>query len=283
MNLLFAEKGKRTFALLPLSKGFVPSSVLHIDTDALKAIAGKNEKSKQFKQLLKNKRNSPRGQKSVPSFGPLTANKISKMTVKQLKTELKTRGIGGYWKLKKAELQNKLAQIAQPLSQLAAAEIAPGQLKEGKEEESDDDNDCKKHTNNTNNNNTTEQKKRKAPGRSSEPEASDEKDVLWNEYFDIKHVVRQGQLRRGIRFGHHITTDGVSVSSAVLYPTKTKEPEHKTKRKKNTEKKVCAPKHSVDEEEFLKDLQTRTIVGVDPGKHEIGIHWTVVDCTYAYD
>lgn len=272
MNLLFAQKGRRTFAILPLSKGFVPSSVLHIDTDALKAIAGNNEKSNQFKQLLKNKKST--GQKSVPSNGPLTANKISKMTVEQLKTELKAQRIGGYQKLKKAELRNKLTQIVQPISQPIAAEIAtPNQRKERKEEKSDTDNDCKIHT-------TKEQKKRKAPGRNSEPKALDEKDVLWDAYFDIRHILRDSQLRRGIRFGHHITTDGVSVSVAVLYPTKTKEVEHKTKRKKKSEKKVYAPKHSLDEEEFLKDLQTRTIVGVDPGKHEIGIYWTVVDCTY---
>jgi len=44
------------------------------------------------------------------------------------------------------------------------------------------------------------------PGRNTEPEAMEEKDLLW------KIFVNWGTLRTKKQFAHHVTTDGVSNS-----------------------------------------------------------------------
>jgi hypothetical protein len=59
--------------------------------------------------------------------------------------------------------------------------------------------------------------KRQRLRRNTEEEAMKVKDKLWNSLFEVDKVAARGRVRNNlIRFGHHITTDGVSVS-ATLY------------------------------------------------------------------
>ena len=132
MNCYFADQDMKTFSMLPVSKGFVPSSSLHIDTASLFGLLDKkDERVKKYRS-------------------------ISELRISKEKEDRVEKG-----------------------------------------------------------------SKRRAPGRVIEPVLLDEKDVLWNAYFDIGRIISNGKKKKGIRFAHHITTDGVSVSVAVLYPDKT--------------------------------------------------------------
>jgi len=104
-------------------------------------------------------------------------------------------------------------------------------------------------------------KKRKAPGRDNDPEAMDEKDKIWKPFFNIDSIMKY--KTKGVRFGHHITTDGVSVSIQLIYPGKQT---ISNKKKKASKEKINIPIN----------IDLKKIIGVDPGKHEI-VHMTNED------
>ena len=56
MNRFFAEKGLKTFALLPLSRGFIPSASLHVDTLTLRSWFSKNDDRVRSYQITHDKR-----------------------------------------------------------------------------------------------------------------------------------------------------------------------------------------------------------------------------------
>ena len=111
-------------------------------------------------------------------------------------------------------------------------------------------------------------KKRRPPGRNDSVEALDEKDLLWSAFFNLDHVVSPSKVRK-CRFGHHLTTDGISVSVTVLRPGK--EDEQKKKKAKGKKsaptnaKKKYAKKANID----TSHLNPSKVVGVDPGKIEL--------------
>ena len=56
------------------------------------------------------------------------------------------------------------------------------------------------------------------------------KDAFWKSLFKINMVAKPGRIERNkIRFGHHITTDGISVSVTMYRAGSGKEKEKKTK------------------------------------------------------
>jgi len=102
------------------------------------------------------------------------------------------------------------------------------------------------------------------PKRTKIPMSDDQKDGIWN------HVFRLNLFRvskKKFSFGHHLMTDGISVS-ALFH-----------KKKDSTKNSLLSPlptinkKNQVNQSEKstsdLKDLLTKNIVGVDPGKHSI--------------
>jgi hypothetical protein len=102
------------------------------------------------------------------------------------------------------------------------------------------------------------------PGRQEGDEILSEKDFLWNSFFDFQAIhLTESQKKRGIRFGHHITTDGISVSIQLIHIG------HKVlkrAKKRKTSKKDCDPN-------IYASLDHTKVVGVDPGKHAI-VHMT---------
>ena len=110
---------------------------------------------------------------------------------------------------------------------------------------------------------TEEKKKRRKPGRDTSDAAMEEKDKLWNGLFDISKVAAPSRVQNNrIRFGHHITTDGVSVS-AMIY-AEGDAPEKKKKKKKKTARVGATP--GVNWEFEGQDV---VIIGVDPGKYNL--------------
>ena len=122
-------------------------------------------------------------------------------------------------------------------------------------------------------------KKRAKPGRNSAVEALDEKDQLWRPFFDIDAVAPRSKVVRGtIRFGHHLTTDGISVSATVLH--RGDEDEQKKKKARSKKSASMQPKkrmvNSADpnvDVSHLVGIDPSKIVGVDPGKIEL-VHLT---------
>ena len=188
MNKLLEDNEKKCFALLPLSRGFVPGAHLHLDTRALIELLGnENVHVKEYKAMHE-------------------------------------------------------ARLAREREQ-----------KENEEMETETE---------------TETRKRRAPGRDTCSEAMEEKDKLWNALFHVRHVAAPSRVQnKRICFGHHITTDGVSVS-AVIY-REGSAPKKKRWRKKKTLEQVPASEE-VDCPEARKYAGLNVeVVGVDPGKHNL--------------
>ena len=60
--------------------------------------------------------------------------------------------------------------------------------------------------------------KKLRPGCNTSPKALDEKDLLWKALFNVDDIVRPSRVKSGrIRFGHSITTDGISISLTILH------------------------------------------------------------------
>ena len=82
-------------------------------------------------------------------------------------------------------------------------------------------------------------------GRRADIPMLDEKDMLWAIFFDWSKVVKPGRMKKE-RFGHHITTDGVSISLNVLlappggFPPKLRDPIRRPKAPPKEEKKTTS-------------------------------------------
>jgi hypothetical protein len=100
-----------------------------------------------------------------------------------------------------------------------------------------------------------------------DPEANkNELDILWNLYFNIAKVIHPRHKK--YRFGHSITTDGISVSVLRELRVSTRKKRAKTKKKKS--------KDSSSPNECFSNIDPKKVVGVDPGKHSI-IYMTTDD------
>lgn len=117
-----------------------------------------------------------------------------------------------------------------------------------------------------------EQKKKRPPGRDTSDEAMMEKDILWDGLFHVSKVAAPSRVKNNrIRFGHHLTTDGVSVSAVVYHEGSA--PKKKKKRKKKKQFQQVHASEGVDCREACKyaddDDDDVEVVGVDPGKHNL--------------
>ena len=93
------------------------------------------------------------------------------------------------------------------------------------------------------------------------------KNTLWNLFFNINKM-KKGKSK--YRFAHHIVTDGISVG--VLQEPHGFEKKHKMARKSNIHHQtITSASNSATSIPQLSpnDLEGKTIVGVDPGKHLI--------------
>jgi hypothetical protein len=124
-----------------------------------------------------------------------------------------------------------------------------------------------------------------APGCQSDRESMDDKDLAWTPFFDWDHVVPPHRVLNQ-RFGHHMTTDGVSVSVKIesappggfpdfaplpikkdpdttIKPTK----KRKTKKERNEDKKQ--QRDETIESITSQPFDYSKVVGADPGKHDL--------------
>jgi hypothetical protein len=130
------------------------------------------------------------------------------------------------------------------------------------------------------------QPKRPPPGRNTSELALNEKDLLWQAFFEVERVAPESRVARGVlRFGHHITTDGVSVSCTVLHPRPTRIEDKggngggKTTKKRRgvgrAGRKRAAYEAGADaQSELLRRVQAdgvpeTKLVGADPGLHNL--------------
>ena len=108
-------------------------------------------------------------------------------------------------------------------------------------------------------------KRGKKPGRDEDDISLAEKDLLWDSFFNIQHVLTKSQIaKKEVRFGHRFTTDGISVSISLLHIGKKEE---KRKKKQKTSTRTSYP--TADRT----SLSAAKVVGVDPGKCSI-VHMT---------
>jgi len=174
MATLLERNNKKIFALLPLSKGFVPGASLHLDTDALLNVVGQKHELAQVYLEVRNKR--------------LNEEKLAEEK-----------------KCMEEEKKNKEETMKDERKQEGGKKRQHEEVEEKA---------------------TTAAKRKKRRGKNTAVKALDEKDLLWNAFFKMTKVLRPSRISKGkLRFGHHITTDGVSVSLSVLYAEKGEEEE----------------------------------------------------------
>ncbi|CAH6420238.1 Hypothetical protein UVM_LOCUS91 [uncultured virus] len=111
----------------------------------------------------------------------------------------------------------------------------------------------------------TSGQKRGPPGKKLDPDVLDENDLLWSPFFDLRSVAR-GQ---NVRFGHHLTTDGVSVSVTVLGRATEATPPASSRAKR----KRARDDDSLPDVSMFAGVDVKKVVGVDPGKHDL-VHMT---------
>jgi hypothetical protein len=128
-------------------------------------------------------------------------------------------------------------------------------------------------------------RKRKPPGRDVSKEAMDEKDLVWSVFFNLKKAVRKPNKFK--RFGHHITTDGASVSVCVAHchnsfgtsPPSSSSSKKKRRNASSTSSASAAssssPKRNITPCSELEQLNQVAksnplqVVGADPGKRNL--------------
>ena len=113
--------------------------------------------------------------------------------------------------------------------------------------------------------NKEQHKKRPPPGRDMSKEAMDEKDLVWSAMFNLKRAVRKPNQFR--RFGHHITTDGASVSVCVAHLASTQPQLKKQKTTTHPQTMIAAPQRQ-QLHGFVQSHPLR-VVGADPGKRNL--------------
>ena len=113
--------------------------------------------------------------------------------------------------------------------------------------------------------NKEQHKKRPPPGRDMSKEAMDEKDLVWSAMFNLKRAVRKPTQFR--RFGHHITTDGASVSVCVAHLASTQPQLKKQKTTTHSQTMIAAPQQQ-QLRGFVQSHPLR-VVGADPGKRNL--------------
>jgi hypothetical protein len=93
---------------------------------------------------------------------------------------------------------------------------------------------------------------------------------LWNEYFDVKSMVKAGRNQRR-SFGHSVKTDGMSVSVVVETPRKIPLPLHPKSRKKQLKQEEAEVSVQI-RQKVLKEikksekfLEETRVVAIDPG------------------
>lgn len=117
-------------------------------------------------------------------------------------------------------------------------------------------------------------KHQRPPGRDERDISIAEKDLLWEQFFNIRRFFTKSQIERGeCKFAHRIVTDGVSISASHFRPgakkiQKGRIPKQFRKKERFGDKEL----EDLSKLDF-KDIDLKRIVGVDPGKHTI-LHLT---------
>ena len=94
----------------------------------------------------------------------------------------------------------------------------------------------------------------------------DEKDLVWSAMFNLKRAVRKPNQFR--RFGHHITTDGASVSVCVAHLANPTQPQLK-KQKATTHPQTTIAAPQRQQLHGFVQSHPRRVVGADPGKRNL--------------
>ena len=119
---------------------------------------------------------------------------------------------------------------------------------------------------------TPTKRKRPPPGRKSDKASLDEKDLAWRVFFNLEHVA-PGRRAANQRFGHHITTDGVSVSVVILHKTSSEQEKSRKKKPKKDRQQQQQRKqqHNIASDSNnavgVAPVDHTKVVGCDPGKH----------------
>ena len=173
MNRFLESRERKKFALLPLSKHFVPSASLSIDTDDLIRMVG--EKHPKVKNYI-NVRDRRRGVEGV-------------------------------------ERQTNKERDRKDLEE---------RIKNGEEVDP--------------NKKPRQYRKKGSDGREI---ALAEKDLLWEQFFNIRRFFTKSQVARGeCRFTHRIVTDGISVSASHVCPGVKEEKKGRIPKKTSEERTI---------------------------------------------
>ena len=123
----------------------------------------------------------------------------------------------------------------------------------------------------------TLQKRKYTPkGRKSDEASLNEKDLCWLPLFRLKKLAPRSQAHK--RLGHHLTTDGVSVSVVILRRRRKGDEGVAKKKKKNKRTKKSGQLHNMASgaplpARHIAPVDAAKVVGCDPGKHQL-LHLT---------